>query len=172
MHKKEKGFTLIELLVVIAIIAILSTVVMAGLNSARAKSRDAKRISDIKSMQKSLDLYLDTCGNYPLIGVGVYEVIGSGTGLLTATFDGTCGGGAGETFGDFMAVLPVNPAPNGTDFTYCSTADGAALAPASCSTDPTDPANSGASYIMTFTLEGDTGSLSAGLRTATPSGIQ
>jgi prepilin-type N-terminal cleavage/methylation domain-containing protein len=33
----KKGFTIIELLVLIAIIAILSTVVMAGFNSARMK---------------------------------------------------------------------------------------------------------------------------------------
>jgi prepilin-type N-terminal cleavage/methylation domain-containing protein len=168
MKNKNKGFTLIELLVVIAIIAILSTVVMAGLNSARAKSRDAKRISDIKSMQKALDLYFDTCGGYPNIAAAGpdYAVIGAVGGLLTATFDGTCTGAAGETFGDFMATLPVNPLPGGTDFQYCSTADGAAIAGASCN------AALGESYQMTFTLEGDTGSLVAGLRTATPSGIQ
>jgi len=61
----KKGFTLIELLVVIAIIGILSSVVLASLNSARQKSRDAKRISDIKQLQLALEFYFDANGEYP-----------------------------------------------------------------------------------------------------------
>lgn len=62
---KNKGFTLIELLVVIAIIGILSSVVLASLNSARQKSRDAKRISDIKQLQLALEFSYDANGEYP-----------------------------------------------------------------------------------------------------------
>ncbi|MBL7045344.1 MAG: type II secretion system protein [Parcubacteria group bacterium] len=62
---KKKGFTLIELLVVIAIIGILSSVVMASLNSARQKSRDAKRISDLRQIQTSLQLYYEDNQGYP-----------------------------------------------------------------------------------------------------------
>ncbi|MBL7045233.1 MAG: prepilin-type N-terminal cleavage/methylation domain-containing protein [Parcubacteria group bacterium] len=61
----NKGFTLIELLVVIAIIGILSSVVLASLNSARTKSRDAKRISDLKQLQLALEFYFDANGGYP-----------------------------------------------------------------------------------------------------------
>jgi type II secretion system protein G len=68
MYKKKgtQGFTLIELLVVIAIIGILSSVVLASLNSARQKSRDARRISDIKQIQLALELYFDSNANYPV----------------------------------------------------------------------------------------------------------
>jgi len=56
---KQRGFTLIELLVVIAIIGLLSSVVLASLNSARQKSRDARRLSDIKQLQTALELIFD-----------------------------------------------------------------------------------------------------------------
>lgn len=59
------GFTLIELLVVIAIIGILSSVVLASLNSARQKGRDARRVSDVKQIQLALELYYDAHSSYP-----------------------------------------------------------------------------------------------------------
>ncbi len=59
MSKSNKGFTLIELLVVIAIIGILSSVVLASLNNAREKARDARRISDVKNIQLALELQAD-----------------------------------------------------------------------------------------------------------------
>ena len=62
---KKSGFTLIELLVVIAIIGVLASVVLASLNSARRKSRDARRVADVKQLQLALELYFDAKGEYP-----------------------------------------------------------------------------------------------------------
>lgn len=61
----SKGFTLIELLVVIAIIGILATIVMVSLNTARAKARDARRLSDIRQLELALQMYYDANGSYP-----------------------------------------------------------------------------------------------------------
>jgi len=61
----RRGFTLIELLVVISIIGILSSVVLASLNSARAKSRDARRVADLSQIRLALELYFDSARTYP-----------------------------------------------------------------------------------------------------------
>ena len=65
--KNKQGFTLIELLVVIAIIGLLSSVVLASLNSARTKARDAKRLTDFRSVQLAMNLYYDEHGDYPRV---------------------------------------------------------------------------------------------------------
>ena len=91
--KKTKGFTLIELLVVIAIIGLLSTLAVVALNNARAKSRDARRVSDAKQISTALELYYNDCSNYP---------------TTLETYDGV-GCDNGEEFGDYMANIPSDP---------------------------------------------------------------
>lgn len=60
----KKGFTLIELLVVIAIIGILSSVVLASLNSARQKGADAAIKSNLANVRGQAELLFDTNSAY------------------------------------------------------------------------------------------------------------
>ncbi len=62
---KHSGFTLIELLVVIAIIGILAAVVLASLNTARAKARDSKRIQEITQINTAIALYMNDHNGVP-----------------------------------------------------------------------------------------------------------
>ena len=63
--KNKKGFTLIEMLIVVAIIAILSGLILTGLNRARMQSRDARRMADIKNIQAQLEVYYNANNKYP-----------------------------------------------------------------------------------------------------------
>lgn len=67
--RSPKGFTLIELLVVIAIIGILASIVLVSLTSARAKGRDARRVSDLKEISKLISLNADPAVNMGTAGV-------------------------------------------------------------------------------------------------------
>jgi len=65
--KKQRGFTLIELMLVVLIIGILTGVMLGVINirGIQAKSRDAKRIGDLKKVQTALELYFTDYRGYP-----------------------------------------------------------------------------------------------------------
>ena len=78
LRRERRGFTLIELLVVIAIIGVLASIVLASLNTARRKSRDARRIGDVRQLQLALELYFDANnGAYPTTVQGLAVLSGA-----------------------------------------------------------------------------------------------
>ena len=86
--KKNKGFTLIELLVVIAIIGILSSVVLASLNSARQKGQDAAIKQNLNNMRAQTEMYFDN-NDYSYGDAGYEEgVAGEGKTNICNSADG------------------------------------------------------------------------------------
>lgn len=109
----NKGFTLIELLVVIAIIGILSSVVLASLNTARSKARDASRKTELLQMRTALEMYHNDFNAYP--------VAPSWRGAVSYGGYGT--GSAGYIPGlvpKYISVLPTDPANTLDGFLYLS----------------------------------------------------
>jgi prepilin-type N-terminal cleavage/methylation domain-containing protein len=154
-NKKSQGFTLIELLVVIAIIGLLATLAVVSLNNARAKSRDAKRVSDIRQIQTALELYFFDNEGYPP-NVSPAGPLGGSSGNAQVLCDSAAGWQAnttGCTLGVvYMPDVPENPTPNGADYIYAQV-------------------GGGSDYTITFTLESGSGAVSAGPHTASSSGI-
>lgn len=68
--QKKKGFTVVELMVTISIIGILSTIAYASFSDAQEKSRNTKRVSDLKQVQVALEYYYAVNKSYPTTNGG------------------------------------------------------------------------------------------------------
>ncbi|MFH1171720.1 MAG: type II secretion system protein, partial [bacterium] len=138
--------------VVIAIIGLLSTIAFISLNRARAKARDAKRISDVRELQSALELYYNdqTSPGYPQSNSAV---------VLSSTLLGTT----------YVASIPTAPTPAESNcivtavdynpYTYKSYAS------------QTDNGVGYGWYRIQFCLGGASGGLTLGCIRAEPSGM-
>lgn len=57
MQRLKAGFTIVELIIVISVIAALAAIVIANYNGAQARSRDARRISNLQSISEAITSY-------------------------------------------------------------------------------------------------------------------
>lgn len=108
MNKFKQGFTLIELLVVIAIIALLSSIVMASLSTARMKARDTKRLSDLRQISIALELYMDSKGKYPSVPFNTYN-----SDSYASSFGAVGWDDFAATLKPYIGQLPKDPINNG-----------------------------------------------------------
>ncbi|PLX27375.1 hypothetical protein C0583_03615 [Candidatus Parcubacteria bacterium] len=153
-NTNQKGFTLIELLVVIAIIGLLSTMAVISLNSARAKARDARRLSDVKQLSTMLSLEAADNPNAPLEGCDTANDLTTdctGPGQITSEF---------SKFEDPTTPDTQCTDPAVGDVTTC----GYSIVNSASTVGAT-------TTQIRFYLENDSGGLSAGLNTINSEGI-
>ena len=152
--KLREGFTLIELLVVISIIGLLASIVLVSLNTARSKSRDARRVADVRQIMNALELFYNDNSGYP-------AATAAGA-CVPATAANTCPTGGSPAFSTYLATYPTAPTP--VDGTCTATITG---------TNAYNYAQtgSGTGYTVAFCLGGITGAYAAGIHSATNTGV-
>lgn len=108
------GFTIVELLIVIVVIAILASITVTAYRGVQNRAQDSRRVNDLKSIVKALELYKIDNGVYP-------TAAGSGLGLQQGWETS-----AREAPGEFIAALkfssygfeggvPIDPVNNATE---------------------------------------------------------
>ncbi|KKQ47721.1 MAG: hypothetical protein US95_C0019G0013 [Candidatus Woesebacteria bacterium GW2011_GWB1_38_5] len=104
----KKGFTLIELLVVVAIIAILALIVLLALNPVEMarRSRDSRRLSDIGTIRRAIDLAL--ADKQILTDTGGGSIV-INTNTPVANIDGN-----NLDISKYLSVIPQDPVNDGT----------------------------------------------------------
>ena len=63
--QKQKGFTIVELLIVIVVIGILAAITVVAYNGMQGKASVSKSQSDLRAMQKLIEMYKAENGVYP-----------------------------------------------------------------------------------------------------------
>jgi prepilin-type N-terminal cleavage/methylation domain-containing protein len=160
--RKRHGFTLIELLIVCVIIATLAVVALVSYNSARVKSRDAKRISDIESIQSALEVYYENNSLAYPVSTNCNSVTTQSPTSKWCNSVQTAGGGSqwvfnsdGKSLVNFLSPLPVDPIP--------LTADTIAASVFSGTTPKTGAyyymSTTGQAYYIVFMLEDTSGTI-------------
>ena len=119
-----------------------------ALGNAKAKSRDARRISDIKQVQTALEIYYMDYNKYPAVSNPV--VLGK------ENFQVLCDSGFQTTIEScegtiYMAQIPSNPEPGAQDYLYNFMSEN--------------------DYIITFVIEEPTAGFKEGKLEANPSGF-
>lgn len=107
LQNNKDGFTLIELLVVVAIIAILALIVLLALNPVEMarRSRDSRRLSDLGTIRKSIDLALADGEALPDTTGEADPYVDLSTAISTTAFPIA----GGMDISKYLSVVPNDP---------------------------------------------------------------
>ena len=68
MTQKSNAFTIVELLIVIVVIAILAAISIVAYNGIQQRARDSERQTELRNVEKALELYKIDNNEYPSCG--------------------------------------------------------------------------------------------------------
>jgi Tfp pilus assembly protein PilE len=101
----QRGVSKIEVLIIALIIGVLGLMAVVAVSTARARTRDAVRLSDVRSTQAALELYFNDANSYP-VTTEALPLGGSAAGCLNEDgFTSTCGGAASI----YLDIVPTTP---------------------------------------------------------------
>ena len=105
--KTISSFTLIELLIVVAIIGILAALIIVSVTTAASHARDARRLSDVRTLENALAQYYIDNGSYPAVAFNTCQTNNVTNSLQVLVTDG------------LLQSLPQQPLPQWSSGDYC-----------------------------------------------------
>jgi|TARA_Y100000310_G_scaffold342803_1_gene447526 prepilin-type N-terminal cleavage/methylation domain-containing protein len=135
--KSARGFSILEILVVIAIMAVLASIVLVTLDTARAKTRDTERITNVQEVSKALNLYIVNNNTFPVFPE---EITLTGDDAFSITLEDE----------EIISAVPKDPTHPARTYTYQSDASGSTYTLSFClETDTIPNYSEGCSNTMT-----------------------
>lgn len=153
----KNGFTKVEILIIAAIIGVLGITAVFAVMTARSRTRDAVRMSDVRQLQAGLEMYFIDFNTYP--ESLDYTALGTATTrcLTTDGFTSSC------SEGGYLEAIPSMPSGGLGEMSSCSD-----MSNVYCY------AGENGDYRIHFELEHDNPlvGLQKGLNCVTPEGIE
>ncbi|PCS21128.1 type II secretion system major pseudopilin GspG [Candidatus Enterovibrio escicola] len=75
MERRQQGFTLLEIMVVIVILGVLASLIVPNLLGNKDKADQQKAITDISTLEQSLDMYKLDSNIYPSTEQGLESLV-------------------------------------------------------------------------------------------------
>lgn len=114
-NRTSRGFTIVELLIVIVVIGILAAITMVAYSNVQGKASVAKSQSDLKALQRLIEMYKADYGSYP-------NTIVSGS--RTWFYQWNTGANGGDNFIPGIVPQYASSLPKARSGTYIFNSDG------------------------------------------------